>query len=236
MDRIKLIQFLIDKYQFTSYLEIGTQKGISFFPIRCRKKIAVDPKFRIRRKTKLEWNFRNFYNLRNDFFEMTSDEFFQNKKSFLKKLNTIDIVLIDGLHTFRGTLNDALNSLKYLSTEGIIVLHDCFPPHTAAALYANDADEAIKKYSDHKEWTGEWCGDTWKAIAYLKRKYPEDLEISVLDLDYGLGILKIKKRSNLATEIDENLFLKIDQLEYKDLIESPESLINLRKANYYQQI
>lgn len=66
-------------------------------------------------------------------------------KKFIKKISPFDIVLIDGLHTFRATLEDCLNSLAYLDSSGVIVVHDCYPPHKASALVANDAEDAEKK-------------------------------------------------------------------------------------------
>lgn len=52
VDRISLINYLINKYNFSTYLEIGVQKGKSFFPIKCKKKIGVDPYLKIDNKEK----------------------------------------------------------------------------------------------------------------------------------------------------------------------------------------
>lgn len=51
-----------------------------------------------------------------------------------------------------------------------------------------------------ERWTGEWTGDVWKTIIYLKSKYKDCLNIAVLETDYGLGYiivnLEIKDFSN----------------------------------------
>lgn len=236
MDRIFLIQYLIDKHKYSKYLEIGTQNGISFFPIKCKKKIAVDPDFRILFREKIEWYFTNINNLRNRFFEMTSDNFFLNKKIYLKNIGHLDIILIDGLHTFQAALNDSLNSLKYLSKNGTIILHDCLPPHQAAAIYAINADEAILKGGNLSGWNGEWCGDTWKAIVYLKKRYPEELNVFVLDCDYGLGVIQFRKNQNLELRLNKALFDEINKLEYEDLINNPQQLIGLKEKENYKSL
>lgn len=236
MDRVFLIQYLIDKHNYSKYLEIGTQKGISFFPIKCKKKIAVDPDFKIIFREKFEWYYRNISNLRNSYFEMTSDIFFLRKKSYLKNIGQLEIVLIDGLHTFKAALNDSINVLKYLNENGTIILHDCFPPHKAASIYANNADEAILKAEKMNGWNGEWCGDTWKAIAYLKKRYPVELKVFVLDCDYGLGVIQFKRNRNLDFILNKELFDEINELEYEDLINKPQEIIGLREQENYKSL
>ena len=80
MDRISVNQYLINKYDYNTYLEIGVQRGLSFLPIRCKKKVAVDPMFLISWKDKIKWNYKNFCNLKNSYFETTSDDFFFHSK------------------------------------------------------------------------------------------------------------------------------------------------------------
>jgi len=46
LDRITIIQSLIDTFNYSSYLEIGVNRGYCFFNVRCNLKTAVDPKFK----------------------------------------------------------------------------------------------------------------------------------------------------------------------------------------------
>lgn len=236
MDRISVIQYLINKYSYNIYLEIGVQRGVSFLPIKCGKKIAVDPMFLISLKDKMRWYYKNFSNCRNSYFETTSDDFFLNQKSFLKELNGLDVVFIDGLHTFKATLQDILNSLNFLNLKGTIIVHDCFPPHKAASIYAENADFARKKGKHLSDWNEEWCGDTWKAIAYMKKKYSDILSVKVLNTDYGLGIIQFKNTEKLDLEIDQELFDSINLYEYEDLIENPGGLIGLEDKLHYKYL
>ena len=227
MDRITLIQNLINKKRYRRYLEIGTYKGVSFLPIRCRKKIAVDPFFKVRRKEKLKWLFKNPFNFRNSYFRMKSDVFFKEQKLFLEKRRP-DIVLVDGLHTFEASLNDVLNSLRHLSEKGVIIMHDCYPPHKAAATPGTSSADAKK--AGVEGWTGQWCGDVWKTIIYLREQYNGVLDVFVLNTDMGLGVIKQKNKKALELAINRELFKKVDAMNYEEMTSNAQKLIGLRNV------
>lgn len=102
--RIELINSLIKKFNYETYLEIGIRGGVTFRAVNCKYKTGVDPRG-------------------NPTFKMTSDEFF---KLNLER-STFDIIFIDGFHTAEQVLKDFQNSLLYLNENGTIVLHDCNP-------------------------------------------------------------------------------------------------------------
>lgn len=234
MNRIELIQQIFDKTNFSSYLEIGCQYGKSFLPMKCKHKMAVDPMFAIPFWRKLKWLIKHPNNIYNKYFEETSDAFFINRKDYLEKSAPIDIVLVDGLHTYEAALKDVLNSLKYLNKQGVIIMHDCFPPHKAAALPTKDfpTDEEQKV----EGWTGDWCGDVWKSIVYLRRNFSDSLEVCVINTDYGLGVVRIKKQIDNWFPINQKLFDEIDQIDYDEMIAYKETYINLKEADYAYQI
>ena len=100
--RWDLIEYLINKYKYSDYLEIGCDQDQLFSKVKIKNKTGVDP--------------TNGGNIRK-----TSDEFFkENKKKF-------DIVFIDGLHTYNQVKKDILNSINCLKDEGIVLVHDCMP-------------------------------------------------------------------------------------------------------------
>jgi len=74
---------------------------------------------------------------------MESDTFFVQEKLRLSE-HGLDVVFIDGLHTFLQSLKDVQNSLRYLNANGVIVLHDCNPLSEAAAFPAVSIDEVQK--------------------------------------------------------------------------------------------
>ena len=100
--RWDLIKYLIDKYKYTEYLEIGCNEDLLFSKVEIKDKTGVDPV--------CGGNVRK-----------TSDDFFKtNKKKF-------DIVFIDGLHVYEQVKKDILNSVNCLKENGIILVHDCMP-------------------------------------------------------------------------------------------------------------
>ena len=106
MNRIDIINSLISRYGYTSYLEIGTATRACFDAIVCPVKKCVDP---ATGTTQYDFN-------------MTSDDFFaQNTQQF-------DLIFIDGLHTAEQVTRDVQNSLLWLNDGGRIVMHDCNPP------------------------------------------------------------------------------------------------------------
>jgi hypothetical protein len=236
MDRIELIQKIFKKTSFENYLEIGCRKGKSFLPIRAKNKTAVDPVFKIAFTRRLKWLVKWPANFKAKFFPLESDVFFATQKDYLQNLGHLDVVLVDGLHTFRAALHDTLHSLEYLSKDGLIILHDCYPPHESAAMYA-DVFPTAEQQEQADGWTGEWCGDVWKAIAYLLEKYPDRLDVGVIDTDYGLGYVRFKTApGSRKFAVDEELFDKVNQLSYKEMIADPKNIINLQPASFCDTI
>jgi hypothetical protein len=167
MKRTDIINALIQKYGYKSYLEVGTQDPTSNFDlINAECKVSIDP-FPRGEVT----------------FVGTSDEYFESITDDIK----YDIVFIDGLHHNDQVLKDIENSLNHLSENGTIVCHDCLP--TTELMQARD---------DHG---GEWTGDVWKAIAELRIERI-DLDIKVVDTDYGCGI--IRRGTNIPYQTNDN--------------------------------
>lgn len=225
MNRIELAQAIIDKENFQNYLEIGSRSGLSFLPIRCNYKIAIDPKFVIAPKYKLKQYIKNPSNFRNKYFEGTSDVFFEKRVDLLQN-RKIDVALIDGLHNFETALNDALNCIKYLNAKGTIIMHDCLPCDAYSATPANSIDEVVQK--NYKDWNGQWCGDVWKTIVYLRRKFDQFLDVYVIDTDFGLGIIQMKQPIDKEQfKIDKTEYDAINDLLFEDMILQKEQYLGL---------
>lgn len=228
MNRITILQNFIDSRNYKTYLEIGTWKGDSFFPIKCHKKIAVDPTFKISKRTKQKWILKNPRNFFNSYFEMTSKEFFERKGQWLNRKYKPDIIFIDGLHTFQASLNDVLHSLKYLDPNGTIIVHDCFPPNKAAATPAESIEDADRMQIEG--WKKEWCGDVWKTIIYLKLQHNKELDIFVLNTDYGLGVIRRKLKDSISTLINQDLYDRINRMDYEYMVSNPRKHLGLREV------
>ena len=100
--RLEIVQNIINKKNYNSYLEIGTFKDELFGFVKCKNKIGVDP----------VWGGN---------VKKTSDNFFaENTQKF-------DLIFIDGLHHYEQVKKDIINSIKFLNKGGIILMHDCMP-------------------------------------------------------------------------------------------------------------
>ena len=77
MNRLKVIQNIINKIGAQTYLEIGAKSGGTFLPIKARHKIAVDPVFDLSIRRKIKWILRNPYNITAKYYELPSDEYFE---------------------------------------------------------------------------------------------------------------------------------------------------------------
>jgi len=233
MNRVKLIQQLIWKEKFSKYIEIGTNKGHSLLPVKCRRKFAVDPGFKIPLRDLVKWYVLNPTNFSNRYFKETSDNFFLKRDGLLKKLGGVDVFLVDGLHTFEQSLKDVLNALKYLNPSGLIVIHDCYPPDEIAATPAQSVSEAKEILKG--AFKDIWCGDVWKTILYLREKHSDDIEISVINSDFGLGIVRKKSNKELDLRIDPKTLQKIKDYDYSMIMEDP-GLINLKDKSFAHEL
>ena len=101
--------------------------------------------------------------------KITSDDFFKNNKT------KYDVIFIDGLHQHKQVYRDIINSLNTLRDGGYIIVHDCNPP-----------SEHCQTEEFHK---GYWNGTVWKAFVQLRMER-DDLEMFVVDTDWGVGVIK----------------------------------------------
>lgn len=104
LNRWDIINCFVKERGFKSFLEIGTQSGITFRNIQVETKVSVDP----------DKNTGATYH-------MTSDDYFKKHKT------RFDIIFIDGLHEAEQAYRDIMNALKHLNKDGVIVVHDCHP-------------------------------------------------------------------------------------------------------------
>jgi Methyltransferase domain len=227
MLRTDVIQKIIDKKKALRYLEIGVNHGDNFFPIEVAQKVAVDPSFAFSSERKSEWATKNPCNATAEYITATSDDFFAKADA----TELFDVVFIDGLHTYAQSLQDVLNSVEKLNDNGVIVMHDCKPPHLGAACPANSLQEAEEMQQNEATktpgWTGEWCGDVWKTICYL-RSHRQDLKVFVLDCDYGLGIV-VKGKSDDRLDLSKEA---LDAMGYEEIINGNYNFLNLKNENY----
>ena len=179
--RWDLIKYLNEKYNFKSYLEIGCDNNQLFSRINIKKKFGVDPS--------------SGGNIRK-----TSDEFFKNNK---KKF---DIIFIDGLHEYSQVKTDIINSLNSLNSNGVLLLHDCFP--------LKIRDQMMPRSHQH------WNGDTWKAL--VETRTLPNLDTYTILADEGIGVV-FKRKNRNPLHIN---FKNFKSLKFKDYYNNYEKFMN----------
>jgi hypothetical protein len=184
-----IIQDIINKKNFKSYLEIGCFDNELFNHIKCNKKVGVDP-------------------YTGGTVRKTSDKFFENNDE------KFDCIFIDGLHTYSQVKKDIDNSLKFLNPEGIILLHDCLPNNyfeqatpRCQYIWNGDVWKAIVECRTKKNIDTYTCYADFGIGVILNRKNRNTLEFENLRFD------KIK-----FSEYFYNYKKLMNFIEYNDLI------------------
>lgn len=230
-DKYNAIQTVVDIRKAHTFLDLHGEKYAKFLWVKARKKISAYTRFiefQIPRSIKIKfflsclpWNFFN------EIYSERSDEFFYKRADQVLPKDGINVVLIDGDHNYEQTLRDVNNCLRYLSNDGVIVMHDCNPSCEISATPSKDIHTATEMLKSCPEWTGEWSGDTWRAIIHL-RSTRRDLHIFVLDVDCGLGIIAKGTPEN-TLDLSEQDILK---MTYHDLDKDRQRLLNLKDQSY----
>jgi SAM-dependent methyltransferase len=226
LNRIQVVQRALEGRAAPVYVEIGVENGFTFRKIAADHKIAVDPALRLSARS---LKIANAKARVTHYFGLTSDAFFENETAFLEQ-HGIDVALIDGLHTYEQALRDVENTLRYLRHDGVIVMHDCYPPVASIGTPAASYDEYVAHDPPNRLWDYFWTGDVWKAIVHL-RSTRDDLRIAVLSADFGVGMVrKGPAESQLSYSAAQ-----IDALTYADLVADRERLLNLKPAAYLDE-
>ncbi|AKK28966.1 biotin carboxyl carrier protein [Mycobacterium sp. EPa45] len=222
VNRIRAVQQALAMRSNPVYLEIGVSRGQAFQRISADVKIAVDPAFRLTERTR---ELANAKGRVVEYFETTSDAFFDNEKSLLEQ-HPVDVALIDGLHTYEQVVRDVENTVRYLKDDGVIFLHDCNPPFELAGRRAESWDEFMAQQSGPLK-IGIWNGDVWKAIVELRSTRP-DLLVGVLKCDQGVGFVR---KGTPETTLPYSP-KQVEALTYADLKADRTRLLNLKPPRY----
>ena len=222
VNRFRAVQKALTMRSNPVYLEIGVSRGQAFQRISADVKFAVDPAFRLTERTRELADARGRV-VR--YFETTSDAFFENEKSLLAQ-HPVDVALIDGLHTYEQVVRDVENTVRHLTDDGVIFLHDCNPPFELAGRRADSWDEFMAQQSGPLK-IGIWNGDVWKAIVELRSTRP-DLLVGVLKCDQGVGFVRKGSPESTLPYSPE----QVAGLTYADLKADRTRLLNLKPPRY----
>ncbi len=172
-----LLNALIEKNNLKSYLEIGagnlgynetvpSNPLANFNKIKCEFKYGVDPAIS-----------------GNNIFQGTSDEYYA-KNSHVK----FDIIFLDGDHTKEQLKRDFENSLRCLSDNGFIVIHDTLP------------DE--EQYTIIPRQTKKWFGNVYQFAMHLNGY--DNIGFITFNIDCGCTLVWKELGKKGMTELFKN--------------------------------
>jgi hypothetical protein len=154
------INRLIEELGYTSYLEIGVDKGSTFQAIKAAEKTGVDPLFQFEWETAIKPGTH--------LYQQTSDEFF----SLQPRGSSYDFIFLDGLHTYDQTYRDLINALACAHESSLILIDDTIPNDVFSC--SRDQAEAIelrKRYAQSAN--AAWHGDVYKLLPLIILFHPD---------------------------------------------------------------
>ena len=137
------------------YIELGIAKAACFNEVAPLfvDSIAVDVNLKAKEYIKAT---------NSQFFNCNCDTFFSTANLLIKA----SLIFIDANHDYKNVKADFQNSWNYTCENGIIILHDTYPPS--------------EEYKEH-------CKDAYKICEYLKS---QNIEFITLPFYFGLTIVR----------------------------------------------
>lgn len=156
---IPIIISIIDGCNFARYLELGIYEGrtISRIASSCK---SIEVAVGVDTRSITETIFHEEPQHKVVILDKTSTNQF-----FLNNTRIFDVIFIDANHNYNNVLEDFKNSMKILETDGIVFMHDSYPPNIESTSpgYCSDCYRAyyeILKMTDICECVNlpTWCG------------------------------------------------------------------------------
>lgn len=173
-NRTHFINYLIKKYNFKSYLEIGTSTGWNYNQIIVESKVGVDSDPNV-----LNWNFDDPSSI----VISKSDDFFKHNEK------TFDLIFIDGMHEKNQAYKDFKNSWHCLNDNGIILFHDIWPKNLVETEVYNMGNvfqlwmEICETYSYPSVYKDYYYGD---ALGIVNKSLEKNwIELSLKESNYN---------------------------------------------------
>ncbi len=168
MKRYDVINHLISRNGYKSYLEIGYDYGTNYEQIECESKECCEPYPKEGTEDAIT-------------YRMTSDEMFASVPEDKKW----DIVFIDGLHLEEYAGRDIINSLKHLNPGGRVIVHDCLP-----YLY----EHTLPTFEETNALGLSWYGTVYKAMCELSK---QGIRFYTINTDFGIGVIEYYEHPEL---------------------------------------
>ena len=194
MGKADIINILGQTNGYSTYLEIATRTtGWRFADVSSEI-------FKMRNRLLYNWPHGYSDGERID-YSSTHLNGIECLETVIAEKKSYDLVFIDSYHTYEASLIDLEYGLRLLNPNGIMVVHDCNPPH--------------KKYTVPEFIDGAWLGETYLAFQDFVAMHPE-LEHCVVNTDWGVGLVWRKNDSKPKRIISFPKSPKIKSLDLHD--------------------
>lgn len=210
------------------YLEIGVNKGATFFEVTLPLKVAVDPAFLFDHKSRLSSSEL--------YFAETSDAFFDGIDSNAQLapfkdpdgVVRFDVIFLDGLHTFEQTWRDFENSVKHAHEKTLWVLDDTIPCDPYSAI---PDMERSWRYRASAGLTGlSWHGDVYKCVYALHDLRPEFSYCTLVDTHNPQTVVWRGKQARQVTPLFTS-FEHIRQTDYFSILDNSDAFVVAARDN-----
>jgi Methyltransferase domain len=205
-----------------AYLEIGVDEGTTFFAVKARTKVAVDPRF------KFPITEAKSKEPAGEFHEVTSDLYFSD---IATERTRFDIIYLDGLHTCEQTLRDFTNSLQFLAEDGIVVIDDVIPNSYHASLPDPRIAYKVRDFVHNSD--DSWMGDVYKLVFFIESYFPS-CQLRTVSDNHGQAIVWKGKKARALFEVFD--MRKIADLQFQDVIEREGVFHKLTLEEIYSEI
>jgi hypothetical protein len=191
MTRTELLNALVAKYGYQSYLEIGVRDPrLNFDKVEAPQKLGCDP-----RPTRH----------RPGVAQMPSNEFFETVEGVWQ------LIFVDGDHSAAQSWTDIQNAVARLAPGGTVVVHDVNPleaSHQGAHYVPTPANP-----------DGYFMGEVWRSWLRARMLWPSLTVIVRDDLDSpaDCGIIQPWNDKLIPLPVKVNL----EQMSYEDFVERP---------------
>jgi len=153
------------------YLEIGIEFGRTLEAVHATTVIGVDPAHWIN-AVRLPAHIQ--------ISSLPSDGYFEGLASGHEAgLKRFDLIFVDGLHTFKQSYRDVINSFNVLDDDGMVIVDDTIPSNSFAALPDKRLAKQLRR--EHGVNSTDWMGDVYRTVLAVARFHPSIEMVTVED-------------------------------------------------------
>lgn len=221
MLRSEVNQAILSILPEKSYLEVGVNRGKTFFEVVADRKVAVDPNFLF----DFQAEAAKPDNSNCEFNQVTSDEYF----STIGIDKKFDLIFLDGLHTYEQTLRDLMNATATISNNGVIVIDDMVPSTYISAI--SDLAESQRLSAAVGNTDPSWMGDVFR-LAFFVQSFMPAFSYATVAENHGQMILWREARKG----VPERTLESTCRMEFSDSVLQRSVFNVLPCADILQQI